>query len=141
MTTDFIEDLKDIAHEALEVRDELGAIKDEVHYVTREWSGERVGDGSAYDSKARILPSPWIVDLSQNIRVTEGGAIKQGDLILKQISQDSYPNEKDIDGSSDSELIEKFYSVGEFLYRVINVRKRYATWDIHIRRLKDQTRY
>lgn len=139
--TDFIEDLKDVVDDVLQVRDDIGAIKDSVYIVTRAWDGDEIGDGNAVESKTIVYPSPWIVDYSHSLRITEGGNIKQGDILLKQISQDRYPNEIDVDCKTSSKLIEKFYEIGGILYNVISVRKRYATWDVQVRRLKDQTRY
>ena len=139
--TDFIDDLKEIAHDALGVRDDIGAIKDEVYIIIRVWDGDRIGDGNATETKARVLPSPLIVDLSHDVRISQAGAIKQGDLMLRQISMKAYPSESDINCVSTDKLIEKFYEIGGLLYKVIHVKKKYATWEIHVRKLTNQTRY
>lgn len=139
--TDFIDDIREIAHDALQSVDEIGAIKSYVYLVTRTWSGTEPGDGNATEEKAQILPTPQIRDLSHDIRLQEGGAFKQGDLILRMVSQYAYPNESDINCASSAKNIEKFYEVEGNLYRVINIRKDYATWNIHIRRLSSQDRY
>lgn len=138
--TDFIEDLKDCVDDALQVRDEIGAIKAHVSIVTRTWTGDRVGNGTASDVTAVVYPTPLVVDLSHNIRLVEGGHVKQGDLLVKGISRDRYEL-SDIDENTGSRSIERFYDVDGKLYRIITVVKKYATWDVQIRRTSDQRRY
>jgi hypothetical protein len=139
--TDFIEDIKAIANDALQAVDEIGAIKSYVYQITRTWTGSEPGDGTATEIKTQILPTPLIYDLSHDLRLVEGGIFKQGDLILRMISQYNYPNENDVNCFSNDSKIEKFYEIDDDLYQVINVRKDYATWNVHVRRLSDQTRY
>lgn len=141
MDTTFILDIQDVFDEAVQARDDIGAILDEVYIVTRTWTGSQPGDGLAKESKTIIFPSPWIIDLSQDLRLKEGGIIHQGDILLKQISRKRYPNESDINCASSNPKVEKFIELGGYLYQVINVRKTYAEWHLQIRRLVDQTRY
>ncbi len=141
MTTEFIADIIDAAHDAFEARDDIGAIKAEVYLMTRTWSGDRIGDGTASEVKVRFLPTPNIVDLSHDMRLSESGVIKQGDIILKSISKLSYPNENDIDCIVTDKITEKFFEVGGYLYKVVHVKSNYHAWNVHIRRLSNQTRY
>lgn len=139
--TEFIDDIIDAANDAFEARDDIGAIKAEVYIVTRIWSGDRIGDGTPTETKVRMLPTPNIIDLSQDIRLSTAGAIKQGDLILKSISKLNYPTENDVDCLVTSKTTEKFYEVGGYLYKVIHVKSPYHAWNVHVRRLSNQTRY
>lgn len=118
----------------LSVRNKIGAIKQPVSFITREWTGKTVGDGISKDTETEVYPAPHIVDYSHSIRLQEGGAIKQGDLLLKAISKSSFPSSKDIDGSSEAKNIERFFKVGEYYYTVISVRERYLTWDVQVRK-------
>jgi hypothetical protein len=135
-----IEDLKDCVDDILGIRDQIGAVLDPVYLVTRTWIGARPGDGSFIDSEVQVLPSPYIVDLSHNLNIKESGSIKQGDILLKNVSKNSYQTEGILDGSSDAKNIEKLYRIGEYLYQVIKIKNNYVTWDIQVRRLSDQRR-
>lgn len=136
----FMDDIRDRAASALGVRDDLG-VGVPVKICTRTWSGATPGEGTATEVLAQILPTPFVVDYSMRANVPEAGNIKQGDLVLKSIAQKNYPNLSDIDCTSTQKKIQKFYEVDGKLYRVIHVRKRVATWEVHVRRLTDQTRY
>lgn len=139
--TAFITDIQEVFDDAVQIRNEIGAILDEIYIVTRTWSGDQPGNGTAIESKVIIFPAPWIIDLSQDLRLKEGGVIHQGDILLKQISRKRYPLETDINCTSTNPKIEKFIELGGYLYQVISVKKTYADWNIQIRRLTDQTRY
>lgn len=124
----------------LSVRDQIGAIKHQVYMLTRTWSGDEIGEGTPTDSLTQILPTPHIVDLSHSLNIREGGMIKQGDLILKSISRQSYPNESDIDCTKTIENVERYYFIDGRIYEVISVKRKYVTWQIQIRRtIKQKT--
>ena len=125
----------------LGVRDTIGAALKPVYFVTRVWSGSEPGDGIAFDIATQMLPSPQIVDLSHNMRLIEGGGVKQGDIMLKLISKNSYPSIDFIWRKSLARNTELFYQVGDYLYQVINVVEKHLTWDAQLRMLSDQTRY
>ena len=141
MVTEFIADIIEAAHDAFEARDDIGAIKAEVWFVTRTWSGSRIGDGTATETRVQMLPTPNIVDYSQSSRLLEAGVIKQGDILLKSISKQAYPNESDVDCLKTNKTHEKFIEIGGYLYQVIHVKSDYHAWDIQVRRLSNQTRY
>lgn len=124
----------------LSIRDTAGAVIDPVYFVTRTWSGTEIGDGTVVDTEVQMLPSPGLKDYGQDLRVREGGSIKSGDIILKDVSRNKF-KESDLDGKSPSRNIEKFFRVGDKLYQVINITKSYVTWDVQIRELTNQTRY
>lgn len=125
----------------LGVRDSIGATFKTVSILTRTWSGTRVGDGSARDSVVLVSPTPQVTEYGNDVRIQEGGAVKQGDNLVKGISKQSYPLESDIDGSSTDPLVEKFYLLDDKVYTVINVKEKYLTWDVLLRERSDQTRY
>ena len=70
----------------LGIREQIGAQLADVDLVERTWSGKRQGDGTFTDVVTRLSPAPEIVDYSHNIRTSEAGAVKSGDLILRGIS-------------------------------------------------------
>jgi hypothetical protein len=135
-----LDGLKDCLDDVLGIRDDIGAVLAPTYLVTRTWTGARPGDGTFSDDESQLLPSPYIVDLSHNLNIPDAGTIKHGDILLKNISKQSYPLESDLDGSSDAKNIEKLYRIGEYLYQVIRVKNNYITWDVQVRRLSDQRR-
>jgi len=124
----------------LGVRDSIGANLHDVFIITRCWSGEEIGDGRVKESKLQVKPTPRIKDFSHNLRVTEGGSVKQGDLLLKGISKSKFPERRSIDLCSDDDLVEKFYEIDCNLYRVISVVEKHLTWNVQVRRLSNQER-
>lgn len=142
-----IDDLKDSIDDILGVRDDIGAVLQPVYFVTRTWYTDEdlttlaseIG-GYAKDEEVQMLPSPGIKDFSHDVRLREGGAIKQGDIILTNVSGNLF-SESDLDGTSPQKYIEKLFRVGPYLYQPINVRQKYVTWDVHLRKLSDHTSY
>lgn len=125
----------------------VGAFIKKVSLVTRTWYTDAdkttlattVG-GYATDVIVAMHPNPTMKDYSQDIRLREGGAVKQGDIILKNVSKNQYA-EEDLDGSTSAPNIEKFYLVGAKLYQVINVTEELVTWRVQLREMSNQTRY
>lgn len=136
-----VENLADGLNDILGLRDSLGVALMPVYLVEREWQGSEIGDGAATETKIQILPSPRIVDMSDDSRVMEGGAVQLDDLLLRGISKVSYPNKIDVDGTSDDQSIERFYEVDGSLYSVIKVKEKHLTWQVQIRKLSNQKRY
>lgn len=135
-----IEELKKSMDSVFAVRSQLGAVLHKVYLVTRTWSGTQIGDGEMTEEVTEVTPSPGIKDYSHSIRLQAGGNVKQGDLIIHTISKNRYPNESDLDGSSDNPLIEKLYKIGDIYYRAISVVENHLTWNVQVRKLSDQTR-
>ena len=135
-----VESLSKSINKILSVRETVGATLKKVSIITRTWSGTGIGFGTLSDVAKEIKPDPYVVDFSHDIRLREGGAIKQGDRLVKSISKENFPLESELDGSSSADNIEKFYDIGGILYQVITVREKYLTWNVHVRRLSDQTR-
>lgn len=123
---------------ALSIRENLDVQLKDVSIVRRTWTGDRVGEGHFTDSAELIRPKPAIRDLSHNIRLTEGGAIKSGDIIVEKISKSNYLSESMIDGRTDSDSCEVFYDLDGVLYTVISVVEHLYWWDVQIRRLSSQ---
>jgi hypothetical protein len=129
-----VEDVLSITDDILGLRDELGAIKHKVYIVTRTWP-EVKGVGAYVEEVAQILPTPFLQDYSQDLRVREGGNIRQGDIVLKHISKQSYPSEDKIDCSvPDSKKMEKYYKINNRLYEVVNVKEDYVYWNVQVRK-------
>lgn len=131
----------------LGVRDSIGAVIRPVYFLTRTWyttstfqtQSTDVG-GFAKDVVEQLLPSPQIVDLTQDIKVKAGGVVKNGDIILKGVSRNSF-NESDLDGTSPANNVECLYIVGAKVYQVVKVTEKYVTWNIVLKELTNQTRY
>ena len=124
----------------LGVRDAIGAVIDPVYFVTRTWSGSQMGEGTPQDSETQMLPSPGLKTYHKDVRLREGGAIQAGDIFLIDVSQNKY-TEQDLDATSPANNVEKLYRVGDKLYQVIQVSKKYVTWDVQLRELTNQQRY
>ena len=122
----------------LALRDSIGAAKKEVWLITRTWSGTELGDGTATDVRTRMLPSPRVVEFNHDMRILEGGAVKQGDVLLKMISKQSYPTENLIDGKSTVQNVEKLYELSGIYYRAVTVTENHVTWTVLLRRLSNQ---
>lgn len=145
--TGLLDSLLPCIDDILSVRDCIGAVMKPVYLFTRTWFVDQAKttaaaqpEGFATDSFVQLLPSPSLRDYSQDIRLREGGAVKQGDIILKDISKNKYVI-GDLDGTSSAPNIERFYLVGVKLYQVINVTEEYLTWNVQLRELSNQTRY
>lgn len=136
-----VDSLRKGVNKILETREKIGAALKSVRLITRSWSGSRVGEGRAKESVLRVLPTPRVKPFSHDLRLREGGAIKQGDILIKGISKENFPNEEQIDGSTDAKNVEKFYEIGTKIYQVISIRERHLTWDVQVRRLSDQRRF
>lgn len=133
------ESLSDCIDCVLSVRDDMGAALDDVSIIERTWAGERVGDGSFADVMTPLRPTPQIRDYSHDVRVSEAGSVKQGDLILVGISRNLY-TEPQLRTDVDAKNKEKLIKVGRHFYRTIHVKEKLVTWDIHIRKVnQDET--
>ena len=121
-------------------RDLLGAALKPVYFVTRTWSGTELGDGTVTETRSQMLPSPRVVEFSHDVRLTEGGNAKKGDIMLKMVSKQTYPTQDLLDCTTPSANIEKLYEVGGVLYRVANINERHVTWNLLLKRLTQQSR-
>lgn len=138
--SNLIDSLKDCTNSILGIRDKLGAVTRKVSLVTRSWTGRRPGDGEHTEEVCELDPQPGIKEISHDVRVTIGGAVQQGDIILYHVSKQSYPTEDLINCEVEDQNIEKFYRIGNNDYRVIHVKERHLTWDLQVRKLSDQSR-
>jgi hypothetical protein len=130
----------------LSIRDQIGAIIEPVSFVTRTWYKDEAKTTLAnapegYFSTAfeRLLPTPKIVNFSQDVRLREGGAIKAGDIVLQSISKNKF-SRSELDGTSTAPNIERLYAIGDKIYQVINVTEKYVTWNVQLRELTNQER-
>ena len=132
--------LGDCLDEILSIRDCIGAALAPVSIITRSWSGARVGEGEFSDEEEDLKPTPQIKDYSHDIRLQQGGAYKQGDLLLRGISKNSYPEEVALRTDTGVKNVEKFIKVGSNYYRTVNVKENLVTWDIQVRKIaQDET--
>ena len=140
MSAGIIDSLLPAVNSILGVRDAAGAVIDPIYFVTRTWTGAEIGEGTASEVVVQMLPSPGLKNYSQDVRLREGGVVKQGDIILTNVSRYSY-QEADLDGSSTGNNVEVLYLVGVKLYQPINIFKNYLTWNVQLRELTNQQRY
>lgn len=121
------------------IRDDIGANLAEVSFVTRTWTGHRVGDGTFTDEVTPFTSNPEIVDFSHDIRTQQNGTYASGDLILRTINRADY-SEEDLRTDTGIANIEKFIKIDDHFYRTIHVRQRLLTWNVHVRRIsQDET--
>jgi len=116
----------------LGIRDTVGAVILPVFFVTHTWSGSTIGDGTLSTSQVQMLPTPNWKSFSQDLRLKEGGVIKEGDILLTNVSRNKF-KESDLDGLTNVNNVEKFLRVGDKLYRVVSVVPKYLTWEILLR--------
>lgn len=136
---DLMDGLKDSLDCILGIREDIGAVLQRVYIIKRKWDGETLGDGKATDTETEIKPSPYIVDLSHRVNLPAGGVIQQGDLIIRQISKVQYPTENDVYPKDRNPTVEYLYKVGSKLYNIVHVKENHLTWDIHVRKLIDDS--
>lgn len=132
--SDLLPDIDDI----LGVRDEIGAALKVVKIYTKTWSGSELGDGTAITTNVTITPSPRVVEFKFDKKIPEGGAVKHGDIFLKQISKNAFPTVADVDCVPANKKIEKYYDVGGIQYECIGVIEKHLTWSVHLRRKSHQ---
>lgn len=128
-----IDGLKKSINSILAVRDKVGIIH-EVFQVTRRWSGEEVGAGHYTEVKTRVYPTPGIKEYSHELRLNEAGTVRQGDIILKGISKVNYPNEADLETTTQSSSEERFWLIDGKEYITIFIKESYVTWDVQVRK-------
>lgn len=135
-----LDDLTDVADDILGVRDTIGAAIQNVFVVERTWTGAEPGDGTYTDVVTQMLPTPALLDpsragLSHKYKLAPTGRYKQGDLILKQVSKQSYPDRDVVRLKSTDKSVEKFYRVADELYTVVTLEESYITWNVHVRKV------
>lgn len=135
-----LEGLRKNINSVLKLRDKLGVGKDSVYLVTQSWSGDQIGAGKLTETKVQMLPTPYVFKFGATRKIPEGGMIKGGDILLRNVSMQSYPTEELIDGSSTEKNVEKLYEVDGNLYRVIEVEKQHVAWKVLLRRLSKEKR-
>lgn len=128
-----VEDVLSCTDDILGLRDDLGAIKHIVYILTRTWSGDELGSGIATDVIVQILPTPYLVNLDHNVRLVMAGKVKEGDIMLKHFSKQTYTEENMIDCSVGDKKTEKYYYVDQKLYNVVHIKSDYVYWNVHIR--------
>lgn len=119
---------------ALAARENMGAQIHDVYLIDRQWSGGRVGDGDFSDVSQKISPTPSIKDYSHDVRITNVGAVKAGDIILTGISRNKYPDELKLRTDLLERNQERLYKVGKHFYTLIHIKENLVTWDLHLRK-------
>lgn len=135
-----IDGLTDCLDSVLGVRDSIGAKIRDVFFITRKWSGPTVGEGNFKDTLSQMKPTPQIVDYSHSIMLHEAGAVRSGDIILKNISKHSYPTSEDVDCRVDQDKlnVQKFYFINNLMYNVVHVKDGYVTWEVQLRKIDNE---
>lgn len=120
----------------LSIREDMGAQLADVFIITRTWTGDRVGEGDFTDVSEKITPTPSIMDFSHDVRVTEAGAVKAGDLILTGVSLKLYPSEATLRTQTTAKNIQKMYKINSHYYHVVRIVERFVSWDIQLRKIR-----
>lgn len=139
--SNIVNDILGCTDDILGLRDDLGAIKHKVYILTRTWTGRELGSGTPKDEIVQILPTPHLVDYSHSLRIREGGNIREGDILVKSLSKQTYTEESMIDCSVPNKKTEKYYYINGRLYNVISVTSKYVTWNVQVRKAAKQKVY
>lgn len=132
---DLIPEVDDI----LAIRDEIGEPIHTVFFVTRTWSGTEPGDGTFTETKSALYPTPRVVEYRHDLNMTDIGQVRRGDIMLKMISKQSYPNRDEVALNLDlGSNKESFYEIDGDLYRVIKVTEKHVVWNVLCRPVSDQ---
>lgn len=137
-----IEGIRGSLDSILGVRDKI-ALLHPVYLVTRTWPEGIIGRGEYTEDARQMLPSPGIKRFATDLRLREGGVVKQGDVLLKAISKNKYPALADIDCSVDPETqpgVERFYRINDEEFSVVVPEEKYLTWEVLLRRRASPTR-
>ena len=128
--------------QALQTREDMGLAFQKVCLVTRTWTGKELGSGTFKDKDVSITPTPIVKEHVFDVRLTEGGSVKQGDKILKKILKSKFPLESDVDTRlvDCPNNVEMLYKVGTALYNVIHVTEHALYWDVQVRRVHSARR-
>ena len=131
-----VDDVLSCTDDILGIRDCIGANKSSgVFIVCRTWE-EKKGVGTPSEKVSQVLPSPQIVSLRHSKRIREAGNNKQGDIMLKYISKQSY-KESDLDlrVPKESKLTEeKFYRINDKDYEVLDIEEDYVYFNVTLRK-------
>ena len=132
--SDVIKSIRDSVNNILKIRDDIGAALKTVTLITRTWSGDEIGDGTFTDVTVILSPSPRVVEFKHDLRLLEGGAVKQGDILLKMISKQTYPTDDLLDAKTSSKKIESLYEVGDSIYTPTAITEKHLTWNVLLRK-------
>lgn len=137
--SDLLECSAEALEAALQTREDLGLAFQKVYLVTRTWSGQNIGDGTYSEKTVQITPTPIVEEHDFDLRLTEGGSIKQGDRIIKKILKSKFPNESDVDTriQDNSKKVEILYKIGTAYYVVQHILEKALYWDVQVRRVID----
>lgn len=132
-----IEGLRDSIDDILGVRDIVAVLHD-VYVVERTWVEGAIGIGAYRETETWVQPSPGIREFAHDLRLQEGGFVQQGDILLKNISKTQFPTMASVDLRVTEEEkargIERFYKLDGKEFSVVNVREKYLTWNVLVRR-------
>lgn len=140
--SDLLDCTAEALEEALKTREDLGLAFQKVCLVTRTWSGAEIGSGTFKDVDKSVSPTPIVKDHDFDLRLTEGGSVKQGDRILQKILKSKFPLESDVDTRVKDcpANVEIMYKIGTALYVVQHVTEKALYWDVQVRRVHDARR-
>ena len=111
--------------DALGILDDIGIKKSNVY-----WYQKDEGEEPFY---SQVLPTPIIQDYSHNIRLLEGGAVQQGDLILTNIPKSIY-NEESLETATEEGTREKYWVINGLAYTTVRIVRNYLSFNVQIRR-------
>ncbi len=119
---------------AMKTIEDLEIFRHRVYILTRTWSGVRIGNGVKTDTTVEVSPVPYIKTYDLDIRLRVGGVIKAGDIIIKYMSKDDYPDLSFLETVTNIRNVQKFYKIDNKLYTAVGTSDGYAYWNIHLRK-------
>ncbi len=129
-----LDDAKKATSEAMFEIENLELFRHKVYMLTRTWSGGRIGSGDKEDVQVVISPTPYMRDYSHSVRLQENGVIKAGDVIIKYIPIENYPDESELETKTNIKNVQKFYVINNRIYTVVSIVEGYVYWNVHLRK-------
>lgn len=128
---DLVEDLKSVVSSIYEIRDDIGAKKANIYFYKKEIQD----NGDDIITWEQVLPSPNIVDLSQNLDLKEGGILGDQELFLKGIPINDF-NATDLETDTDNPNVIKYWVIRESnitrAFTTVSIKRNLLSYTVHI---------
>lgn len=115
------------------LRDQIGAIKDPVYFLSRVWR-TAVGVGAPVDNAVRITPQPYVETQALDEMVSEHGEVIGGEFMLRGLVLTYTKAQVSLVPPND--LTEVFYFIDGDFFVTTRVVKNYLSWDVTITKAK-----
>ena len=126
---------------ALEALDSMGLNIAEVGLIKRVWPEDKIGRGTPVDTLELFTPTPRIEQIRQSHNNKQAGQERRGDVFVKFLSKNKYPEVSSIDATSTVKNEEIYYYVDGELFEVVEVTENLTHWNVLISRAKKRRLY